>query len=256
MKEKILEILKNPKFLTALIGVLGVGFFNIAKFVEYFVAYIKFNYYGIDIGFYQYSTSSFIVNFLVSIFIVCGVGLCFYCCNKILGCFRVKKIKWQEILEDFILLVAINLVYIYVYANFDTGNNIANILTYTLYIILLIIVEAFISFFLKKSRATTSESAIPYDILELIKSIMLLICIIIFCIYGMTNFSLKLHHSYRVTDDNKVLTYTNPDYSIVLNCEIKDDEIIIHKGTQTKVNNEDLYSELKYYKKITIKSAN
>ena len=53
-------------------------------------------------------------------------------------------------------------------------------------------------------------------------------------------------------DNNTVIIYTNEDYYLTLNCEVIKDKIKIYKGTQKKIDNNNIYSEVKKYKDVEL----
>ena len=64
--------------------------------------------------------------------------------------------------------------------------------------------------------------------------------------------SLSTNKSYNIIDDNKVIVYTTTDYYVVLDANIKNDKLIIYKGYQTKINNENVNSKLVKFKDVKI----
>ena len=62
-----------------------------------------------------------------------------------------------------------------------------------------------------------------------------------------------INKSYRIINDDKVIVYITNDYYLTLDCEIKDNKITIYKGRQTKINNENVVSELINFDEVKLK---
>ena len=97
-------------------------------------------------------------------------------------------------------------------------------------------------------KETKSEVVINY-----VKSLIFVTIIWIFCNSARVILNLELLKQYRIINDNKVIVYSNNDYYITLDCDIMNNELIIYKGHQEKINNTNVYSISKKFDKVTIK---
>ncbi len=62
-----------------------------------------------------------------------------------------------------------------------------------------------------------------------------------------------MNKEYRIINNDKVIVYTTNDYYLILDCEIRNNELIIYKGKQTKINNENVISKLISFDEIKLK---
>lgn len=65
--------------------------------------------------------------------------------------------------------------------------------------------------------------------------------------------NLTYQKQYRIIDENKVVVYSTNDYFITLNCEISNNELVIYKGSQEKMENNNIKSQLTKFDKVEVK---
>ena len=53
--------------------------------------------------------------------------------------------------------------------------------------------------------------------------------------------------------NNKVIVYSTTDYYLTLDCDIDNNELIIYKGSQEKIDNNNIKSQLTKFNKVEIK---
>ena len=113
----------------------------------------------------------------------------------------------------------------------------------------------------------TSKFAFPNDVekndekdfefkeefVNLIKNLPFLIILLIFCHWLRIYSSLTLNKEYRIINDSKVIVYSNSEYYLTLDCEIDNNDLIIYKGTQDKIETMNVYNKLKKFNEIKLK---
>ncbi|MBE6146487.1 MAG: hypothetical protein E7171_07695 [Firmicutes bacterium] len=121
--------------------------------------------------------------------------------------------------------------------------------------IIFIITEIILSILVFKKLPVDNNQVINKKeiIIETFKKLSFFIILLIISIGIRTYSVLALKNNYRVIKNEKIIVYSTIDYYITLDCETKDDELTIYKGTQEKIDTENVYSKLNKYNKIIIK---
>ena len=86
-----------------------------------------------------------------------------------------------------------------------------------------------------------------------IKIVPFYIVLLLFSLILSYGSNIVMNKSYRIIDNDKVIVYTTNDYYLTLDCKIKNNELTIYKGKQSKINNEDVVSELINFDKVELK---
>lgn len=236
---------KNYVWIAGVVSVSIVIILNVFKFFEYLNALLYSSYFGLDIELFNLNGSTFVYRMCLSIiFILASVSL-FYCFKQIKDNINMKKVFIKENIIDLILIIVANLflncAFGYKFLSFNTLINL----------ILFAVIEYFVSMlFFKKANIIDSETIISLNnYLKLIPFIaVLLIISYLICL----TWDVQLVKEYRIIENNKVIISTNINYYLTLDCEIdeKNNELIIHKGTQTKIDNSNVKSKLRKFKSI------
>lgn len=246
----ITELIKeNYAWIIAVFGVLGVIILNIFRFVEYITGSAYFSYYGLDINLYKYYDQKFLYELCISIIFMCAVSSLMYCYKQISYNFKNKIVFSKENFYNFTIIIFSNL-----YLTFMLKIEF-NIITIIICLLSLIIIESIISYFAfnDKKKEPTETITLKQEFINYVKFLPFAIIILMMCQIIRTYSSLSLKSEYRIIDGNKVIVYSNNDYFLTLDCEKDGDNLVIYKGTQTKIDNTSVYSKLEKFKDVTIK---
>lgn len=240
---------ENYSWIIAVVGVLGVILLNIFRFVEYVTGRAYFSYYGLDINLYKYYDQNFLYELCISIIFMCAVGSLMYCYKQISSSFKNNKIFSKENFSNLTIIVFSNLYLIFMI------NIEFNIMVIIIYLLILIIIESIMSCFAFKTQKKKSAEIITLkqEFINYLKFLPFAIIILIICQFVRIYSSLSLKSEYRIIENNKVIVYSNNDYFLTLDCEINEENLIIYKGTQAKIDSTNVYSKLENFKDVKIK---
>lgn len=250
-KNSIVNVIKeNYGWVIAVITVIGIVILNIFRFVEYINALFYFNYYGIDINLYKYYDQNFLYSLCLSIIFIIAFVFLLYCFKQIVDNIKNKKYICKQNFINILLIILSNM-----YLVISTGTQQMNLLSYIVSFIIFIITEIILSILVFKKLPVDNNQVINKKeiIIETFKKLSFFIILLIISIGIRTYSVLALKNNYRVIKNEKIIVYSTIDYYITLDCEIKDDELTIYKGTQEKIDTENVYSKLNKYNKIIIK---
>ena len=246
----ITELIKeNYAWIIAVLGVFGVIILNIFRFVEYITGSAYFSYYGLDINLYKYYDQKFLYELCIYIIFMCAVGSLMYCYKQISYNFKNKIVFSRENFYNFIIIIFSNLYLIFMLKiEF-------NMMTIIICLLSLIIIESIISYFAfrDKKKESTETITLKQEFINYIKFLPFAIIILMMCQIIRIYSSLSIKSEYRIIEDNKVIVYSNNDYFLTLDCEKDGDNLVIYKGTQTKIDNTSVYSKLEKFKDVKIK---
>ena len=219
-KEKIFEFLqKNYGWIVALITGLTVITSFILKSIKYMYSNFYFSYYGLSYELFNSNELGFLYNFGFSILMVLCFGSLMYCYMQL---FNKKSM------------------------NVKVGTIIFNIL-----LIIIEIVMSIIFFKIdKKKKNKKYDLTNLSNTLKIVPFYIVLLLISLLLSYGSNVITNK---SYRIIGNDKVIVYTTNDYYLTLDCKIKNKKLTIYKGKQTKINNENVVSELINFDKVELK---
>jgi len=237
--KKVLKFLKNNYgWVIALITSSGVLVLNIIKFIEYIKCNLYFAYYGIDVNLYKYGDKNVIYELFLSILILFATISVLYCCYELENNIKKKRIFNFSNLINLIIISLYNIIAI------TTNINNLTIEIFFIELLILIILENIFAYSIfgklnikHISKKQKKEFAINY-----FKVLPYMIILILFLLASLIIIPIRFRRNYRIIDDNKVIVYTNSEYSIILDCEINDDNLIIYKGRQEKIDNTNIYS--------------
>ncbi len=246
MEKKIFKFLrKNYGWMVAITTGTSVVLSHILRFIKYMYSQYYFNYYGLSYEMYDSSELGFLYNFGFSILLLLCLVSLFYCYFQFLNN-KEKPLKIKTIAFNIFLILISNIFIVFlVNVNYTVLQIIANIA-------LLIVAEGTGTFIFYKSLKNENEKNADNDICNKLKILPFYIFLIIIALLFSYGCEVALNKSYRITNDDKVILYSTEGYYLVLDCEIEDNKLTIHKGKQTKINNEDVKSQLIEFDEIKI----
>lgn len=240
-------IRKNYTWIIAGLTFLGVIVSNGLKFIEFITGQTYFWYFGIDHNLYNYSDKNFIYGLCLSIIFILALFSVLYCFKQIEENIKKNEIfKWENLIN--ILLILISNFYIII-----TTPGQLNLISIIINIIILIIFEFMISLiFFGKEKESTREQLKRY-LINYIKVLPFIIISLIIMNSFRTYLNLIYQKQYKIIDNNKVIVYSTNEYYITLDCDINNNELIIYKGNQEKIENDNVKSQLKKFNKVEMK---
>ena len=246
MKDKIFKFMqKNYGWIVAVITGISVVTSFILRFIKYMYSIYYFSYYGLSYELFNSNELGFLYNFGFSILVLLCFGSLMYCYIQL---FNIKKMKLKTILCNIFLILISNIIIV------ASTNVKYSIWQCILNVIGLIIVEIIASTVFskmdKKGRNKTYEENNLPNVLKIIPFYLILLIFSFLTSYGL---NIAMNKSYRIIDNDKVIAYATNDYYLVLDCEIKDNKLTIYKGKQTKINNENIVSELINFDEVNLK---
>ena len=250
-KNSIVNVIKeNYGWVIAVITVIGIVILNIFRFVEYINALFYFNYYGIDINLYKYYDQNFLYSLCLSIIFIIAFAFLLYCFKQIVDNIKNKKYFCKQNFINILLIILSNM-----YLVISTGTQQMNLLSYIVSFIIFIITEIILSILVFKKLSVDNNQVINKKeiIIESFKKLSFFIILLILSIGIRTYSVLSLKNNYRVINNEKIIVYSTIDYYITLDCEINNNELTIYKGTQEKIDTENVYSKLNEFNKIILK---
>lgn len=248
MKNKIFTFLqKNYGWIVAMITGISICTSFILRFIKYVYSFLYFNYYGISYGLFNNEELGMLYNFCTSILLILCFYSLIYCYKQLYDTFKNKE-KSKTIIVNIFLILISNLFII-----FSSGVKIS-FWQFILNILVLITVEVVVTIiFAKMIKKQKEDDEEPKSFFNYLKLLPFYLILLIFIFSTNYLYSVMKNKSYNIIDDNKVIVYTTNDYYVILDCDIKDNELIIHKGNQTKINNENVESKLINFEKVKIK---
>ena len=100
--------------------------------------------------------------------------------------------------------------------------------------------------FFKKEKESTQEQ-LKRDLINYIKVLPFIIIFLIILNSTRIYINLNYQKQHRIIDDNRVIVYST------LDCNINNNELIIYKGSQEKIENNNVKSKLTKFNKVEIK---
>lgn len=248
MRDKIFEFLqKNYGWMVAAITGISVATSFILRFIKYIYSSFYFSYYGISYELFNSDDLGFLYNFGFSILILLCFGSLMYCYIQLFNA-KKMKVKGKTILFNIFLIIISNTIVVY------STNVKYSLWQFILNVILLIATEVIVSIiFWKMDKKEKIKKNDANDLKNSLKILPFYLFLLIFTFLFSYSSEIILNKSYRIINGDKVIIYTTNDYYLTLDCEIKDDKLIIYKGKQTKINNENIVSELINFEEVKLK---
>ena len=247
-KIKILKILQeNYGWIVATITGLTVVTSFLLRALKYICSNYYFYYYGISYELFNNNELGFLYDFGFFALTLLCFGSIIYCYIQL---FNVKKnkLKIQTIIFNVILILITNLFTLY------SINSKYSFLQLAINFIILIIIEFIFSKVLLKSNEKEKDK--EYTLIYLfnhLKTFPFYLILLVFVFLLNYGYKIINNKSYRIIDNDRVIVYTTNDYYLVLECEIIDNKLIIYKGKQTKISNENIASKIIKFDEIELK---
>lgn len=237
-------IRENYAWIIAILTLGTVIVSNILKFIEYLTSLTYFQYYGLDHNLYNYYDKNFIYSICLSVVFLIAFGFLLYCMKEIKDDF-----KNNLTLKNISIIVLANLYLTIVYCS--NLSNTYKLINFVAFILLEYISSIFI--FKKNDDQKVNEKNRKKFIIDYFKSLVFLIILLILCNSARLYINLQSLTNYRIINDNKVIVYSTNNYYITLDCEINDNQLTIYKGSQEKIENNNIKSQLTKFNKVEIK---
>ena len=106
--------------------------------------------------------------------------------------------------------------------------------------------------FFKEEKESTREQ-LKRDLINYFKVLPFILIFLIILHSTRIYINLAYQKQYRIINDNKVIVYSTNNYYITLDCEINDNQLTIYKGSQEKIENNNIKSQLTKFNKAEIK---
>lgn len=245
-KEKRLKFLQdNYVWITAGFTGLTVIVSFILKFIKYIYSNYYFYYYGFSYELFNNNDLNFLYNFGFSILALLCFASLMYCYIQI---FNFKKIERKTTIFSMILILISNIFIVYsINSKFSAIGLIVNI------VVLILLEGLIINVFWKMYKKEEDQETNINDLLNNFKILPFYLFILIVVFLLNYNSKIENNKSYRIINDNKAIVYSTNDYYLVLDCEIEDNKLVIHKGKQTKISNENIKSDLIKFDDVELK---
>ena len=248
VKISVTKVIKdNYAWIIASLTFFGVIVSNVLKFIEFITSQTYFSYFGIDHNLYNYSDKNFIYELCLSIIFILALFSVFYCFKQLKENIKKKELfKWENLINIFLILIS----NFYIVINTPGQLNIISII---ISVAILIILEFIMSLmFFKKEKESTQEQ-LKRDLINYIKVLPFIIIFLIIMHSTRTYINLNYQKQHRIIGDNRVIVYSTNDYYITLDCDINNNELIIYKGSQEKIETNNVKSQLTKFNKVEIK---
>lgn len=240
-------IQNNYAWIIAGLTFFGVIVSNVLKFIEFITSETYFWYFGIDHNLYNYSDKNFIYGLCLSIIFILAFISVFYCFKQIGE--NIKKKKWLKC-ENLINISLILISNLYIIITTPGQQNLISII---ITVVILIIFEFIMSLiFFKKEKESTQEQ-LKRDLINYIKVLPFIIIFLIIINSSRIYLNLTYQKQYKIINDNRVIVYSTNDYYITLDCDINNNEIVIYNGSQEKIENNNVKSQLTKFTKVEMK---
>ncbi len=223
----------------------------IFQFASYTYDMQWFNYWGIDKSFYMQNSMIIVNNLVYSICVF--LILVFFAIEvyKNLNDKRCKVSNWLKIIFAYILSCIILSPTIFYSENFNINNLISNVFG-------IIVSFGLMILYIKKTTKFVNKFKEANYVFMLYKEFFQTLLITFIAIFVSTiilgNINANFTRDYKISTnyDNEYITilYSTNDYYVVANCEIKDNNLIIYKDTQRKIENYDVIYEWRKFDKI------
>ena len=248
MKDKILKFLQqNYAWGATLITGISIIISFVLKFMKYIYSNYYFNYYGISHELFNSDELGILYNFGSSFLIALCLCSLFYCYVQLFNTKKYKLTKKTKLLNGILIAISNIIMAFSVNDEFSIKKFLINIGVFIIAEIIMTIIFLIIT---KNDKDKNNDIKDSSNYLKILPFYLMLI---IGCFLISYNFEIKQNKSYRIIDDNKVIVYTTKDYYLILDCEIENNVLTIYRCKQSKIDNENIESELMKFKEIKIK---
>lgn len=247
---KILQ--DNYKWILAVLTFVGVLFLSFLKFVIFTKSKHYFSHYGLSIEFYQFEAKRLIYETAYSIILLLAIYIAAVSIYDVYVQLKQKKVDWCSLASFTVLNIL---------AIFLITENFMNI-SYLLWFLILSMIECLIiilfrPIFKKIFKDIKSEEDVTYSFKEAIRDFFKFsFTSFTILLLGFLSFNFENIHpqkEYRIINENQVILYTANDYYLTLNCDVVGEDLIIYKGTETKISADRVQSKLQQYRNVYLK---
>ncbi len=249
-RKKLFSFLqKNYGWITAFTTIFAAIVSGALKAVNYLKSSLYFSYYGLTYELYDKNQIGFTHNFILSVLI----ALCFYsliyCFEQIIHAKKLK-ISYLGITINVILILIFNFIISYLFF-YQFG---IKYIIFTMFILIIgeLISDIVLHMAIKKSMGFSDKNQVDVELKNYVKLLPFMLFVIVMLVMFLYTLSIKENNVYRVVEDDKVIVYATSDYYLLLDCEIGENNIVIYKGTQEKVPNNNVKSSLKRFETVKV----
>lgn len=240
-------IRENYGWVIAVLTFLGVIVSNILKFIEFITGQVFFSYFGIDHNLYNYADKNFVYELFVAIIFILAFFSVFYCFKQIKENIKKRELfKWENLI-NVLLILLLNL-----YITITTPGQ-QNLISIIFSVLITIILEFIMSLMFFKEEKESTREQLKRDLINYFKVLPFILIFLIILHSTRIYINLAYQKQYRIINDNKVIVYSTNNYYITLDCEINDNQLTIYKGSQEKIENNNIKSQLTKFNKAEIK---
>lgn len=221
----------------------------IFQFASYIYDMQWFNYWGIDKSFYTQNSIDIINNLIYSVCILLILAFFSIEVYKCINDDYYSFFHWLKIIFCYILSWILLTPSLFYKENFNINYFISNIIGSMVTFFLII-------FYIKKLNKLINKFKDSDYTFMLYKEFFHNLLIIFVAVFISTiilgNINVTLNKKYRIIDNEAsyVVLYSQSDYYIVANCEIKNDELVIFRNTVKKIDNYNIIYEWRNFGKI------
>ena len=247
MNNKIFIFLqKNYGWIVALFTGISICLSFVLRLLKYIYAKLYFNYYGISFGLFNMEELDVLYSFCISILLILCFYSLMYCFKEIYDAIRNKNFS-KKILIDVFLIIISNIVISF---SFNVKISFFQALIFNILLVFTEILSLFL--FIKINKREKFSEFFYEDYLSYLKVFPFYFLLLIILFSASYLSSIISNKSYNVIDDSKVIVYTTSDYYVVVDANLKDDELIIYRGHQTKISNENVSSKLMEFEDVKV----
>ncbi len=250
MKKDILIFLqKNYGWIVAMLTGFGVIMSFVLKFIKYIYSLLYFDHYGLSYGLFKSEELGILYDFCLSILLTLCFYSLFYCYKQFYDYYKNKeKTKIKTIITNISLIVISNF-----YIIFSSNVKISGwyILFNMFFLVGVEILATIIVYKIIKKQEKEEDH--KKEFLEYLKILPFCLILIVISLSSSYLISLNGNKDYRIIANDKVIVYTTGEYYLILDCKIEDNKLIIYKGNQTKISNENVESKLISFNEVKIK---
>ena len=252
MEEKKLDL--NIATILQILTVALTGLTLFCTFIDYISQMIWFDYWSIDKSFFNQNLSNITNNLIYYFFVFIILLFPFIKYFKI----RYYKEKLNSYIKLFVLFTAIYpFFFIQNTSSFNSKNE--ELLVYFSGLILcLALMTIYIDKIIKFVDKTKEKDYIFVTYREIIENILIFFVAIFISFSLIGLFKAIFKRDFKVIDNDNscnAILYSTQDYYIVAECKIEQNDLIIYKDLQRKIDNYDIAYQTRNFNSIKIKTS-
>lgn len=110
----------------------------------------------------------------------------------------------------------------------------------------------FVIIFIQEDKKESKVEDAKDDFFYYVKILPFCLLLLITIFLSINILSISSTKNYHIIDSDKAIMYVTDLYYLVLECKIEDDTLIIYKGNQIKLENDNLKSEIFNFEKVLV----